>query len=259
MNCQNHPESPATAYCRTCGMPVCEECRRDAFGTVYCAEHAPAPVSAQAPPMPGYAPPGYASPGSAPAGYAPAPGYTPGSPPPPPGFAPPAPGYAPPPFRAQSTVSPALAFFLGMIPGVGAIYNGQYAKGLVHAIVWGLLMSIANSRAANGLEPIFVMLVIAWWAYMAFEAHRTAQKLQAGEAVDEYSSLVPMRGRSDQAPVAGVALVVLGTLLLLHTLELLDFDRVARYWPVLVIALGVYLLWGRFAGPMGGERASHER
>ena len=255
MNCQNHPESPATAYCRTCGMPVCEECRRDAFGTVYCAEHAPAPVSAQAPPVPGYVPPVYAA----------APGYTPppsgfAPPPPPPGYAPPPPGYPPPPFRAQSTVSPALAFFLGMIPGVGAIYNGQYAKGLVHAIVWGLLMSIANSRAANGLEPIFVMLVIAWWAYMAFEAHRTAQKLQAGEAVDEYSSLVPMRGRSDQAPVAGVALVVLGTLLLLHTLELLDFDRVARYWPVLLIALGVYLLWGVFAGhdKAAGE-ARHER
>jgi hypothetical protein len=246
MNCQNHPESPATAYCRTCGMPVCEECRRDAFGTVYCAEHAPAPVSAQTPPAPGYVPPVYAA----------APGYTP-----PPGFAPPpSPGSVPPPFRAQSTVSPALAFFLGMIPGVGAIYNGQYAKGLVHAIVWGLLMSIANSRAANGLEPIFVMLVIAWWAYMAFEAHRTAQRLQAGEAVDEYSSLVPMRGRGDQAPVAGVALVVLGTLLLLHTLELLDFDRVARYWPVLVIALGVYLLWGVFAGNgKAASEARHER
>jgi hypothetical protein len=243
MNCQNHPESPATAYCRTCGMPVCEECRRDAFGTVYCAEHAPAPVSAQAPPMPGYTPPGYTPPGA-----------------PPPGFAPPAPGYPPPPFRAQSTVSPALAFFLGMIPGVGAIYNGQYAKGLVHAIVWGLLMSIANSRAANGLEPIFVMLVIAWWAYMAFEAHRTAQKLQAGEAVDEYSSLVPMRGRGDQAPVAGVALVVLGTLLLLHTLDVLDFERVARYWPVLLIALGVYLLWGVFSGhDKAASEARHER
>jgi hypothetical protein len=251
MNCQNHPESPATAYCRTCGMPVCEECHRDAFGTVYCAEHAPAPVSGQASPIPGYAPP----PGYVPPVYAAAPG----PPPPPTGFAPPPPGY-PPPFRAQSTVSPALAFFLGMIPGVGAIYNGQYAKGLVHAIVWGLLMSIANSRAANGLEPIFVMLVIAWWAYMAFEAHRTAQKLQAGETVDEYSSLVPMRGRGDQAPVAGVALVVLGTLLLLHTLELLDFDRVARYWPVLVIALGVYLLWGVFAGSgKAASEARHER
>ncbi|MGA3237884.1 MAG: B-box zinc finger protein [Bryobacteraceae bacterium] len=254
MNCQNHPESPATAYCRTCGMPVCEECRRDAFGTVYCAEHAPAPVSAQATPMPGYTPPG-----SSQSSYASAPGYTPPGTPPP-GFAPPAPGYPPPPFRAQSTVSPALAFFLGMIPGVGAIYNGQYAKGLVHAIVWGLLMSIANSRAANGLEPIFVMLVIAWWAYMAFEAHRTAQKLQAGEAVDEYSSLVPMRGRGDQAPVAGVALVVLGTLLLLRTLDVLDFERVARYWPVLLIALGVYLLWGVFAGhDKAASEARHER
>ena len=65
---------------------------------------------------------------------------------------------------ATTTVSPALAFFLGLIPGVGAIYNGQYAKGLVHAVVWGVLMSIADSNAAQGLEPVFVMLVIAWWA-----------------------------------------------------------------------------------------------
>src|SRR6202789_40599 len=137
MNCQNHPESPASAYCRTCGMPVCEECRRDAFGTVYCAEHAPAPASASA-----YAPPpGYAPPASGAV--------------PPPAFA--APNFAPPP-RVNSAVSPALAFFLGLIPGVGAIYNGQYAKGLVHAIVWGLLMSIAQSRAAEGMEPIFIML-----------------------------------------------------------------------------------------------------
>src|SRR6185312_4208878 len=204
MNCQNHPESPATAYCRACGMPVCDECRRDAFGTVYCAEHMPAPVNAQAPPpVSGFAPP--------PSGAVP--------PPPDAMYAPPPPPY--PPYRGPSSVSPALAFFLGLIPGVGAIYNGQYAKGLVHAIVWGLLMSISSSRAANGMEPIFVMLVIAWWAYMAFEAHRTAQQLRAGESVDEYSSLIPMRGRSDQAPVAGVALVVLGVLLLLHTLELL--------------------------------------
>jgi len=44
MNCQNHPDIPATAYCRACGKPVCDQCRRDAWGTVYCAEHAPAPV-----------------------------------------------------------------------------------------------------------------------------------------------------------------------------------------------------------------------
>jgi hypothetical protein len=244
MNCQNHPEIPATAYCRTCGKPVCEECRRDAFGTVFCAEHAPAasfsaaPHPAQNPvPPPNYPPPG--------------PGYAP------PVTTPPPPSFRPGAYRTRGDVSPALAFFLGMIPGVGAIYNGQYAKGLVHAVVWGLLMSIADSRASHGLEPVFVMLVIAWWAYMAIEAHRTAHRLQAGEPVDEYSSLVNLGGH--QAPLAGVALVILGTLLLLHTLNLLDFEYVARYWPVLLIAAGVYLLWGRFGHTEARREARHER
>src|SRR6516225_7818329 len=127
MNCQNHPDLAATAYCRACGKPLCDQCRRDAYGTVYCLEHAPAPAGTQ-PPGPGAVPPGY----------------------------------------ARSDVSPGLAFFLGWIPGVGAIYNAQYAKGLVHAVVWGILVSLANSYAAHGVEAVFVMLVIAWTCYMAF-------------------------------------------------------------------------------------------
>lgn len=229
MNCQNHPETPATAYCRSCGKPVCDECRRDAFGTVYCAEHMPAPAPSDAVPNPPFA------------------GTPTGMPPVPPAY-------------VHADVSPPLALFLGMIPGVGAIYNGQYAKGLVHAIIWGLLMSIANSRAANGLEFIFVMLVIAWWAYMVFEAYHTARKRRAGEYVDEYSSIVNLRGNKEQVPVAGIALILLGVLLLLHTLDLLDFERVVRFWPVLLIAAGAYLLWGRFTGSnAASEEVRHER
>jgi hypothetical protein len=150
--------------------------------------------------------------------------------------------------------------FLGMIPGVGAIYNGQYAKGLVHAVVFGILCSIADSRAAHGLEPIFVMMAFAWWAYMVFEAYHTARKRRAGEPVDEYSSLINMRGRKDQVPVAAVALIILGILLLLRTLDLFDFEVVARYWPVLLIAAGAYLLYGRFSGHgPAQEGMRHER
>src|SRR5262249_15069303 len=99
MNCQNHPETPATAYCRSCGKPVCNECRRDAMGTVFCAEHVPAPAPAAGPAVP-----------------------------------PPVSGAGSPyPVYPYPDISPGLALFLGMIPGVGAIYNGQYAKGLVHA------------------------------------------------------------------------------------------------------------------------------
>ena len=234
MNCQNHPDVPAVAYCRTCGKPVCEQCRRDAFGTVYCEEHVPAPAAA--------APP-FGAPAPEPAGFTAAP------PPPVPPYSAP---LGVPPVAAKpyvyADVSPGLALFLGMIPGVGAIYNGQYAKGMVHAIVWGVLMSIADSRAAHGMEPVFVMSVVAWMAYMAFEAYHTARKRRMGEPVDEYSSLVNLRGGSDQVPVAAIALILLGILLLLHTLDLLDIERVARFWPVLLIAAGVYLLYNRFTG-----------
>src|ERR1039458_2166359 len=145
MNCQIHPELPATAYCRTCGKPICDECRRDAYGTVFCAEHAPAPATASAPPPP--APP------RAQAGARPAPFAT--------------------------DVSPGLAFALGWIPGVGAIYNGQYAKGIVHAVVFGILCSILDANL-HGLEVIFAMILTAWIFYMAFEAYHTAVKRRAG-------------------------------------------------------------------------------
>jgi hypothetical protein len=118
-------------------------------------------------------------------------------------------------------------------------------------------MSIANTGQPHELEPVFVMLVIAWWAYMALEAHHTARRLQNGEPVDEYSSLFNLRGGTSRAPVAAIGLIVLGVLLLLHTLDLLNFEYVARFWPVLLIAAGVYLLWERFSGRDGEVR--HER
>jgi TM2 domain-containing membrane protein YozV len=235
MNCQNHPEIPATAYCRSCGKPVCEQCRRDAFGTVFCAEHAPAPASAAGPSstaMPPYS--GPTGPG--------------------------APMTMPPSSYALSNVSPPLAFFLGLIPGVGAIYNGQYAKGLVHALIVGLMISILNSSAVRGMEPIFAILLMVWWFYMAMEAYHTARKRQAGEPVDEYSSLIDFRNHKGQVPVAGIALIVLGVLLLLHTLDFLNFEYMVRYWPALLIVAGVYLLWGRFFGePAAEAEMRHER
>jgi hypothetical protein len=158
-----------------------------------------------------------------------------------------------------SDVSPGLALFLGMIPGVGAIYNGQYAKGLLHAFIWGVLISIANSNAAHGMEPIFVMGVIAWMAYMAFEAYHTARKRRLGEPVDEYSSILNLRGQHN-VPIVAIGLIVMGVLFLLHTLNLLDFEYVARYWPVLLIAAGVYLLFGRITAKAAGEtEVRHER
>ncbi len=218
MNCQNHPDIAATAYCRSCGKSLCDACRHDAYGTVYCAEHAPAPAAA----------------------------------------APPAtPGPIPPPYPPRGDVNPGLALFLGFIPGVGAIYNGQYAKGLVHAVIFGVLISILSASPGD-LAPVFGILVPVWIFYMAFEAYHTARKRLAGEPVDEFSSIIKFGGHPNNAPVAGVVLVVLGVVLLLHTLRIFDFEYLTRYWPVLLIAAGAYLLYARFSGGSTKEMG-HER
>ena len=161
----------------------------------------------------------------------------------------------PPAYPAQTVanpgVSPGLAFLLGMIPGVGAIYNGQYAKGLVHVLILGLLISITSTDASGGLEPLFGMLMGVFWFYMAFEAYHTARKRMLGEPVDEFSSLVEIKGKPGSVPVVPVVLIGMGVLFLLNNLDLLRLRMVLRYWPVVLIFAGVWMLYERLKGDGG--------
>ena len=126
---------------------------------------------------------------------------------------------------------------------MGAIYNGQYVKGFVHLFILGMLFTIANGPAWNGMEPLIVLSIIGFWMYMPFEAYHTARRRRAGLPVDEFSGIVTSRGTP--FPVAPVLLIFFGAIILLENLNLLDIRAVLRYWPALMIALGVYLLAAR--------------
>jgi hypothetical protein len=150
-------------------------------------------------------------------------------------------------------VSPGLAFGLGFIPGVGAIYNGQYAKGLVHAIMVGLIISILDSAPGN-LEPLLAFLMVGFWIYMPFEAYHTAKRRQQGEPVDEFSSLIPTKPGASRIPVAPLVLIAIGVIFLLDNLNILQLRVLLHYWPVLLIVAGVYMLYSRVRGAEGGGR-----
>ncbi len=81
------------------------------------------------------------------------------------------PSYAavPPQAAATSDPSPTLAAILGLIPGVGAMYNGQFAKGIAHLAVFAVLISLSDN--VNG---IFGLFAAGWIFYMVFEAYHTA-------------------------------------------------------------------------------------
>jgi hypothetical protein len=232
-------DAKVVGYCRACGKALDETSVRSAQGTIFCEEHLPRMTeSAQTAPAVSAAESQYASPYTA-SPYTASP-YTTKAPPPMP----------------NPDVSPGVAFVLGFIPGVGAIYNGQYAKGLVHVIIIGLMISILDNNAAHGLEPLMGLLLAGFWMYMAFEAFHTAKKRQQGVAVDEFSSLIPMRGGASRFPVAPVVLIALGVIFLLDNLDILDLRRMLRYWPVGLIALGAYMLYLRMAPAPDSSKTS---
>jgi hypothetical protein len=263
-------EAKIIGYCRACGKALDAASGHAVLGSMYCAEHLPAPLpgAAQGVPAPAAAPP-MPVPSSSPyiAPFAPE-AATAGT-----GQSPHAgqPSYAgqspytvplnPPPLpQGDPSVSPAVAFALGMIPGVGAVYNRQYAKGLVHVVILGLMFSILGNNAARGFEPLFGILIPCFWFYMAFEAYHTAKKRQRGEPVEEFSGLVsgghgaagtapgaPLYppAKSSRFPVSAVLLIAIGVFFLLDNLDIIRIGNLLRYWPALLIVLGAYLLYER--------------
>lgn len=156
---------------------------------------------------------------------------------------PPRPGYGA--TAAPSVgVSPGLAFILGLIPGVGAIYNGQYAKGLVHALVFGMFVTMLN-HGVGGFEPLIGIAMAVFVCYMPFEAYHTAKRRMLGIAVDEFSSLMQYDPNSGRLPVAPVLLIVLGTIFLLSNFDFIRVETILRFWPLGLIGFGVYMLLGR--------------
>ena len=217
-------------YCRSCGKGLDETTVRTAHGTIYCEEHLPMEQ---------------AIPNTSKAAAEPSPWTA-------------SPYQAAPPPMPNPDVSPGIAFLLGWIPGVGAIYNGQYAKGLIHVIIIGLMISIMDNNAAHGLEPLLGLLLAGFWAYMAFEAYHTAKRRHRGQIVDEFSSLIPMRGGASRVPVAPIVLIALGVIFLLNNLDLLDLGRLLRYWPVLLIGFGAYMLYLRMGGAVAEDNHARE-
>lgn len=217
MNCANHPQAPIAAYCRTCGKPLCANCTRSVMGVIYCENCLAERVGGTVPPQP--AP------------------YPQASVPAPPGSGP----------------NPALAGVLGAIPfGVGAIYNGQYTKGLAHLAIF-ILLVIGASQGEPPLSTICGIGIAAFIIYQIFDAVRTAKALQAGQPAPDpfglgtmFSPGIEKADFTSGVPTGAVVLIGLGVLFLLHNLGIW-FLEVDRLWPITLIGLGVWLFIRRQA------------
>ncbi|HEY0795413.1 MAG TPA: DUF5668 domain-containing protein [Acidisarcina sp.] len=153
MNCINHPETPVAAYCQNCGKPLCSACVRQVANVTYCE---PCLAARLGMPIGGASAPGSYTVGVGDGGQF---NYSATGPLPIPDAGP----------------NPALATLLGFIPGVGAMYNGQFVKALVHVVVFVVIIILTSE--ANGFFGFFIP---AWILYQVFDAHHTAKARRDG-------------------------------------------------------------------------------
>jgi TM2 domain-containing membrane protein YozV len=75
--------------------------------------------------------------------------------------------------------SPGLAALLGFIPGVGAIYNGQFVKGIAHVAIFIALIFAANNLPDN-IAWVPGLGIAFWVFYMVYDAYQTARARELG-------------------------------------------------------------------------------
>lgn len=137
--------------------------------------------------------------------------------------------------------NPATAALLGVLPGLGAVYNGEYVKALVHLMIFGgLIMMVDSGRA----EPFFGLSMAAFLIYMPIDAYKTAKAKRLGLPLTN-----PLSNIGKDQPVGAFFLIGMGILMLMSKLDWF-WERFIDYlFPLAFIGLGIYLITRRMSGP----------
>ena len=162
-----------------------------------------------------------------------------------------------------SWLTPYLKFFFVLSYVILAPYVGAIADRLPK----GQVMLISNTvKIAGcvvmlfGVNPLAAYALVglgaaAFYFYMVIDSYQTAKAKQLGQPAPEWLGLNDL---SMDAPLGAGVLIVLGLLFLLDNFGVPVFSQIGKFWPVLLIVLGLALLQKRLAhhetgGPQGQE------
>lgn len=141
---------------------------------------------------------------------------------------------------AKSGPNPGLAATIGFIPGLGAVYNGEYVKALIHVLIFAGLIAAMASEISGSTQAFVIVAFIAFCFYMPVDAYRVAKARRLGEPEPG-----PLSESGNGRPVGAIVLIALGILFLLANFGVLEMDWFSKAWPIGLVGIGVWLLWSR--------------
>jgi hypothetical protein len=131
--------------------------------------------------------------------------------------------------------SPGLAAFLSLFPGLGQVYNGRIARAFM--FFFGFVGCIY--LASTGHEFPFAFGIPFTYLWNMIDAWKGANAINArflgGQPEPDDTAV--------ESPPWGASLALFGVLILFNNLGWLDLERMARWWPLLLIAVGLYFVY----------------
>jgi hypothetical protein len=140
--------------------------------------------------------------------------------------------------------SPGWALALGFIPGVGAIYNGQISKAILQVLIFGSFIALGDRE--GGLGSIAPVAATAFYFYMVIDSFQTAKAKALGKPAPDWFGLSEAKLN---APIGAALLIALGALFLLDNLGVPVIRQIGKFWPLLLIGAGLFLLQRYVGGP----------
>jgi len=150
----------------------------------------------------------------------------------------------------RPTKSPAVAGILAaFLPGAGALYNGLYTKGILYLLILAGLISMQD----RGGQPFFGLLLAGFYFFQIIESVNNAKALNRSAAggTGPESAAVPAPEVGLPSPSNsifwGALLMALGVVFLLGNFNVICFDRLWNFWPVIVIVIGIKMIADYFS------------
>ncbi len=151
-----------------------------------------------------------------------------------------------------------LAALLALLPGMGAVYNRQNLKAVIHFVG---VVGLFQFASLNIIPGAFSLAGIIVYLYSIIDSYRTAQLIAQGgsPAANEEEF---KRSLVKHAPAIGLVLMLIGGVIVARTIWQVSFSTMARIFPVFLIILGGYLLtryFKRSSNPAPGDDYSRQR
>jgi hypothetical protein len=150
--------------------------------------------------------------------------------------------------------SPVLAGLLSLMPGLGQTYVGYYQLGFIHIMVFvTTIFCLANVESVAPLLGPFLGFFVIYNIIDA--ARRAAYYNYALEGIGDIPLPDTRVGGPGSYIVGGLVLMALGILIFLNTRYGYSLEWLEEWWPIGLVAVGVWLLINGFRRRERSERS----